>query len=81
MKIHVLLFAQLREVLGHDNLDVEVPEGTVAADLGTKILMSIKDANLRALPCAYAVNETIVSPKFQIKDGDIFALIPPLSGG
>ena len=74
MRVHVRLFAGLRERAGWSERDVEdvasVDDVWPALDLGDE------PAGL-----VYAVNKTYVERSHELSDGDEVALIPPVSGG
>ena len=74
--IHVHMFASYREQFGFSNLDIELPPNGVIADL-------LKDKQLAGLPnnALFAVNQTFSGRETLIKDGDIVAIMPPVSGG
>ncbi len=85
MKVKVLYFASLREKLGNDTEELDLPAGvaTVAAlrshlrgrggayetSLSEKILLRT------------AVNQDMVPPASAIKAGDEIAFFPPVTGG
>jgi len=85
MKITVRYFAGLRETLGREAEEIELPAGvaTVAA----------LRAHLRARGGAYedalaekklvrsAVNQDMVKPAASVKAGDEVAFFPPVTGG
>ncbi len=81
MRIHVKLFAVLRERAGLDQTSLELePGATVHAaveQLGQRL------PSIRALlpRVAFAVNRAYVKPDAPLADGDELALIPPVSGG
>lgn len=79
VKITVRCFATVRELLGADTLDVEVPEGTTVE--GLKELLSENAIDLRRLPVAYAVNQDYAEASRALAEGDEVAFIPPISGG
>lgn len=83
MRVTVRLFAGLREVAGSDTLVEEfaTPDVTVEALRGR-----LGEAHPKLVPylsgVAIAVNEEyILEPGTALYDGDIVALIPPISGG
>ncbi|MDH3196624.1 MAG: MoaD/ThiS family protein [Candidatus Krumholzibacteria bacterium] len=81
MRIDVLLFARLRDVISADHLEFEVEEGTTVSQLAEKLMASRGDERVRGLPLRYAVDETFVPGDYRLRDGDSVALIPPVSGG
>jgi molybdopterin converting factor subunit 1 len=81
MKIHVLLFAQARQIVGSDSIEVTIPDTATVADLKKSLaetvpeLLALLTRSNIALDQQYAIDEDIVS------DGVEVALIPPVSGG
>ncbi|MCP3739845.1 molybdopterin converting factor subunit 1 [Rossellomorea sp. BNER] len=76
--IKVLLFAHLKEQAGTEMLEYEASRMTVD-ELLTKLE---KEYSLPALNTVMvAVNEEFEERSYQLKTGDIVALIPPVSGG
>jgi len=85
MKVRVLYFASVREKLGKDLEEIELPAGvsTVAA----------LRSHLRARGGLYenafseksllraAVNQDMVQPSAAVKAGDEIAFFPPVTGG
>lgn len=85
MTIRILYFASLREKLGKDAEEIELPAGvaTVAAlrshlrSRGGAYEGALSDkALLRA-----AVNQDMVQPSAAVKAGDEVAFFPPVTGG
>jgi molybdopterin converting factor subunit 1 len=81
MKIQVLLFAQARQIVGSDSIEVTIPDAATVADLKNSLSDSVPEltallsrSNI-ALDQQYAIDEDVVS------DGVEVALIPPVSGG
>lgn len=79
MKIQVLCFAMVRQLLGTDALEIELPEGATVEELRAQLIE--RAAGLADLPVAYAVNQTYQRGAHVLADGDEVALIPPISGG
>jgi molybdopterin synthase catalytic subunit len=76
MKIAVRLFAGLRERAGTRAVDVELPEGALLADVWPALVLGDEPAGLLlAVNHAYAGRDTV------LREGDVVALIPPVSGG
>jgi molybdopterin converting factor subunit 1 len=81
MRVRVLYFGVLKEVLGLEREEVDVAEDCSVAEL----LRLIADRS-RSLPgvwtsLAVAVNQEYVSASALLHDGDEVALLPPVSGG
>jgi len=79
MKVRILYFAGLRETLGIDEEAIELPEGTrVETLLG---ILKNRHQILRRLRFLVAVNAEYASPNRGLREGDVIALFPPVSGG
>jgi molybdopterin synthase sulfur carrier subunit len=85
VKVKILYFASLREKLGTDAEEIELPAGvaTVAAlrshlrGRGGSFESSFSEKTLLRA----AVNQDMVQPAAQIKAGDEIAFFPPVTGG
>lgn len=76
--ITVLLFAHLQEESGTHQLQIDVQNLTVAE---LKELVT-KDYNVSlSQHTMVAINEEYANEDDMIQDGDVVALIPPVSGG
>lgn len=80
--IKVLFFAQIKELVGIDSIDVDA-EFATANDLreslmnrGDKWQLALESGKLLV-----AVNQTICSLETTLKDGDEVAFFPPVTGG
>lgn len=76
--IKVLLFAQLREQIGENELQLESFKGTVK-DLKDYVIENFPIQDLDQI--MVAVNEEFCQEDTPLYKGDIVALIPPVSGG
>jgi molybdopterin synthase catalytic subunit/molybdopterin converting factor small subunit len=76
VKIHVRLFAALREQAGSSHIDLELPEGAQVADVWAALQLGSEPSSL-----AYALNRAYADREDRLHDGDEVALIPPVSGG
>ena len=81
MRIRVLAFARVRELIGAGSQTVDLPQGSVAADLWNVI--AERHAGLQALTESTRVarNGRIVTFGEPLEDGDEVALLPPVGGG
>ena len=81
MKIKIKLFANIRVLLGKSEIDLELQSGT---DISTAIKnLSTNSQLLEEIKgtAMFSVNETYAEPNTCLKDGDVLAIIPPVSGG
>lgn len=76
--INVLLFADLQEAVGSEEVKVEA-EGLSVSELRTKLKSSYDLTNLDN--AMTAVNEEYSDEDTMLKSGDTVAFIPPVSGG
>ena len=73
----VKLFAGLRERAGFAERELELPAGSIVADVWSALPgLGVEPAGL-----LYALNREYVAPEQTLADGDELALIPPVSGG
>lgn len=80
MRIRLLAFAALQDVLGARELSFEVPAGSTVTDVWE--LLAERNPSLRAVPRPpAAVNEQYERDDVKLSDGDELAFIPPVSGG
>jgi molybdopterin synthase catalytic subunit len=73
VKVTVRLFAGLRERAGWSQKEIEA---TRVADVWDRLDLGDEPEGL-----LYAVNREYAKPEQQLSDGDVVALIPPVSGG
>lgn len=79
MRVRVLLFASARERAGRGEVELSLPAGArAAAVLESPALASLREDRpfLRV-----AVNESFSEWDAALSDGDVLALLPPMSGG
>lgn len=80
MQVEVLLFAGAADAAGTRRLTRELPEGSCVGDLAAVLrdhpgLAGYLDS------AAWAVNEEYAKADAALADGDVVAVIPPVSGG
>ncbi len=76
MEVRLRLFAGLRQVAGFKEKSVTLPENAVVADLLEELPQSIVGRTFYI-----AINEEYARRDSLLKDGDLVALLPPVSGG
>ena len=80
MKITVLLFGIATELVGNSSLTVELLVNTKIASF--KNLLIEQHPTLKQMSSyAIAINESYASDETIIKENDVIAIIPPVSGG
>ncbi|MEC5387051.1 molybdopterin converting factor subunit 1 [Uliginosibacterium sp. H3] len=83
MGVRILYFASLREALGSEGEQLELPAGVASvAALRTHLLvrgdawLALSAPRIRA-----AVNQVLVADSATVTDGDEVAFFPPVTGG
>jgi MoaE-MoaD fusion protein len=76
VKVVVRLFAGLRELAGTGQRDLELAPSATVADVWPALELGDEPSGL-----LYAVNKEYAEPSQALADGDVVALIPPVSGG
>ena len=80
MKIQVLFFGITTDLVSATNLDLEIVETSTVANC--KNLLKKNYPQLKNIDSyAIAVNESYATDELVLKDNDIVAVIPPVSGG
>jgi MoaE-MoaD fusion protein len=81
MRVHILVFGVLKDLIPESSAPLELPDGARVRDLldHHKKSFAQRDELWRSL--AVAVNREYVSADHALRDGDEVALLPPVSGG
>lgn len=82
MKINVLLFATLKDIVGQNRVTIKLPEGGATVEDVRQVLTGLYpqiEANIRA--AISAVNQEYAFAADAVQDGDEVAFFPPVSGG
>ncbi|AUC85889.1 molybdopterin synthase sulfur carrier subunit [Polaribacter sp. ALD11] len=80
MKIEVLLFGITSDLIGETQLNVELENLISVADF--KSVLKEKYPQLKNINSyAIAVNEAYAEDQLFLKEDDVVAIIPPVSGG
>ena len=81
MRVRLLYFAILRDITGKSGDEIDLPEGTRASDIWSRLRAEHRELARYERPPMTAVNEAYVSSDQLLHDGDEVAFIPPVAGG
>ena len=79
MQIEVLFFGITRDLVGQNDLALTVTDAITVAQLKKQLANEYEGLN--NYNYAIAVNEAYAEDNTPLKDADVVALIPPVSGG
>lgn len=82
--IKVLFFARVRDQVGCNELDLELPETVSDVGAFTDLIKSRGEAFTNALSdpnIMVAVNQEMAGSQTTVEDGDEIAYFPPVTGG
>lgn len=81
MKVRVRAFAAYREILGRDELDLEVADGATVRTAFETLFGSRGDFDRLLRSTMFAVNREYVPAAHLLAPGDELAFVPPIAGG
>jgi len=82
MKINILIFARIADIVGKREVILELPDGAYVCDACDELGHQFPGFRDAARGSAFAVNEEYIqSDQCILRDGDTLAVIPPVSGG
>lgn len=81
MRVRVLAFARVREVLGSHELDLDLAEGSTIEDAWSALAQRASGLALYRDSTRLACNGRIAAADHALRDGDEVALLPPAGGG
>jgi molybdopterin synthase sulfur carrier subunit len=82
VRITLLYFAAVRDIVGRGDETLELPPGvSTLRDLATHLEAAIPALAGRLRYVRWARNEELVQIDAAIAEGDVIALIPPVAGG
>ncbi len=77
MKINILAFGQIEEIIGSNHITLtEISDTEVL-----KNKLSEEFPRINTIPYSISVNKNIINGNHKLEDGDEVALLPPFSGG
>ena len=81
MHVEVLLFARAREICGGDSVDLQLSDGATVDDCFAQLAAAAPRLESMRERLLVAVNECYATWETRLGDGDVVAMIPPVSGG
>ena len=81
MKVRVRVFAALREIVGKEEVEVELPEGTTVEGLWDQLVDDDKRLQPFTKSINFAINHDFVGKETELNPDDEVAFLPPVSGG
>ena len=82
MQIHVTFYGVLKQDAGTKQQTVDLPGDAPTVSVLGETLAATYPAMVKRLPTvAFAVRDVLVASDHVLEDGDLVALLPPVSGG
>ena len=81
MKVRLLFFAVLRDIAGMGETELDLADGTTAADVWQSLRTRYAKLADYTQPPLAAINEAYAPAETVLRDGDELAFIPPVAGG
>jgi molybdopterin converting factor subunit 1 len=81
VRVHVRLFASLREAVGRERLELDLEEGATAEAAWDRLVQAHPGLAARRASLAVAVNRAYQAFDAPLSAGDEVVFIPPISGG
>jgi MoaD family protein len=81
MKVRVQFYAQLRDLIGISDLDVDLPEGATVRDLLEKIYSQQPSLRSHDKSILIGAGVEFVDRNYNLKAGEEIAIMPPVQGG
>jgi molybdopterin converting factor small subunit len=81
MKIHLQFYAQLRDLVGMRELDVDVPNGSTVHDLLEKIYAQQPVLRAHDKSILIGAGVEFVDRNYMLKLNEEIAIMPPVQGG
>ncbi len=81
MKLSVLLFAAAREIACRDSIDIDVPDSGTVAQARMSLFEAVPALESSAATLLWAVNNEFANEERILRESDVVACFPPVSGG
>ena len=80
MKVSILIFGIIKDIVGNNKLVVEIEKDSTISTLKNRLLNEYPGL-VKYKNYAVVVNEEYVEDHYRLNNNDVIALIPPVSGG
>ena len=81
MKVRLLFFAVLRDIIGCTTEELAIESGTTPNDVWQSLRRAHPPLQSYAQPPMVAINQEYARPDQALREGDELAFIPPVAGG
>jgi len=81
MNVRVQFYAQLRDLTGASELDVDLPDKATVGDLLTKIYEKVPTLRSRDKSILIGASVEFVDRNYELKPGEEISIMPPVQGG
>ena len=81
MKVRARFFAQLRDLAGISEFDVDLPTRSTIADLLEQIYVEKPALRAHGKSMLFGIGVEFVKRNHALNDGDEVAIMPPVQGG
>jgi molybdopterin synthase sulfur carrier subunit len=81
MKVQVRVFAMVRDIVGAELIDVEVPDAATAGEVRGALVSRYPELQSVAGFLKMAVNAEFAADATRVYAGDEIVVLPPVSGG
>ena len=81
MTVKVLLFAAAREIVGENEIQIQLEDGSRVSDLRTNLQESYPAMKELLFSSNWSVDQSYVTDDHELTDGSEVGLIVPVSGG
>jgi MoaD family protein len=81
MKVRAQFYAQLRDLIGSREMDVDLPEGATVGDLLDQIYAQQPDLRSHDRSILIGAGVEFVDRNYKLKPGEEISVMPPVQGG
>lgn len=81
MRLHVQFFSQLREIVGVDEVALDIPAGTTVADLLAQLYRAHPALEKWDRNLLVGAGVEFVGRDYAVQPNDQIAIMPPVQGG